>query len=175
MLLEPERLSIGVSEIGFSELETCSGSNSCFRLPGVLICLWASIPQIIGVVKSAKLQFLRITIELVKKTRLYSGKTFEKMILKNGGRQVRCFWVTHNKLNKPGVPVWMDYSLLPDLEKDKKSLRNLFKSTMIIWNESKIMMRVIYKSKNQHRSSRHFQKLLQVDQLICSSCDANDL
>lgn len=85
MLLEPERLSIGVSEIGFSELETCSGSNSCFRLPGVLICLWASIPQIIGVVKSAKLQFLRITIELVKKTRLYSGKTFEKMILKNGG------------------------------------------------------------------------------------------
>ena len=44
-----------------------------------------------------------------------------------------------------------------------------------LWFESSLLDKLLYKSKNQHRSSKHFQRLQEVSQLFLLGCSLNVL
>lgn len=63
-----------------------------------------------------------------------------------------------------------DYESLPELSV-APAIRRVFKYSTLIWNESKILMRVMYKSKNQLRHWKSFMKIVEVYiDLILSGC-----
>lgn len=58
-----------------------------------------------------------------------------------------------------------DFGSLPELC-GRPACRKVFKYSILIWNESKILMRVMYKSKNQLRNWKPFKKIVEVNGAI---------
>jgi len=45
----------------------------------------------------------------------------------------------------------------------------LLPSSVAVWNESKILARIMYKIRNQHRSTHYFRKFQQVSELLVAN------
>lgn len=54
------------------------------------------------------------------------------------------------------------YLLPPTLETAPVFAPRLFPSTRCLWSEGKVLARLLYKVKNQHRSTLYYRKLQQV-------------
>lgn len=56
-----------------------------------------------------------------------------------------------------------DFMSPPDTtDIDPNITKSIFMNGQIIWNEAKILYKIVYKSKNQHRRSYHYHKMTQV-------------
>lgn len=60
----------------------------------------------------------------------------------------------------------MENLRLPVLVAGQKSVRKCFTSTVIIWNESKLLSRLLYKSKNQMKAWKPFKQAQQLQRFV---------
>lgn len=59
-----------------------------------------------------------------------------------------------------------EFSLSPNTLNIDPNTKSIFINGQIIWNEAKILYKIIYKSKNQHRRSNHYHKMVQASKSL---------